>query len=170
MPTTDELQDELTALTTNVTDIESAMVSINQVVALLQTLKNDVTTIVLDECTASLELQIHELEAQLLLLKASSNDALFEAMSEPTGFPNQTDSTISFVEATRVFTIAPVGDSFRYYRQSDAADVTTAQSITIPNTTGDHFIYFDKDFINIFLYLLLDLFEVVLICCFYWHA
>jgi len=62
---------------------------------------------------------------------------------EPTGFINRTDSTISFVDGTRVFTIAPVSTSFSFYIKGEKFTKTTAQSITIPNLTGTHYIYFN---------------------------
>jgi len=63
--------------------------------------------------------------------------------NEPTGFPNRTDSTISFNDLTREFTIAPVSGSFDFYLKGQKFTKTTAQIITLPNLPGDHYIYFD---------------------------
>lgn len=67
----------------------------------------------------------------------------FEDMKEPTGFINRTDSTISFDDATRIFTIAPVGSSFSFYIKGNKFTKTTAQTVTIPDTSGSHYIYFN---------------------------
>lgn len=63
--------------------------------------------------------------------------------SEPTGFPNVTDSVISFVPGTRTFTIAPVVTSFDIYSGGVKYTFSSAQNVVIPNTTGLHFIYFN---------------------------
>jgi hypothetical protein len=62
---------------------------------------------------------------------------------EPTGFINRTDSTISFVDGTRIFTIAPVTTSFDFYIKGTKFTKSTAQDLTIPNLSGNHYIYFD---------------------------
>jgi hypothetical protein len=82
---------------------------------------------------------IEEVEAN----SAASTAAIFEDTREPTGFINRTDSTISFVDGTRIFTIAPVSTSFSFYIKGEKFTKTTAQSITIPNLTGTHYIYFN---------------------------
>jgi hypothetical protein len=82
---------------------------------------------------------IEEVEASA----AASTAAIFEDTKEPTGFINRTDSTISFVDGTRIFTIAPVSTSFSFYIKGEKFTKTTAQNITIPNLTGTHYIYFN---------------------------
>ena len=62
---------------------------------------------------------------------------------EPTGFINRTDSTISFVDGTRTFTIQPVTTSFNFYIKGTKFTKSTAQTIVIPNLSGNHYIYFD---------------------------
>ena len=62
---------------------------------------------------------------------------------EPTGYPNRTDSSISFDDLTREFTIQPTGVSFDFYIKGQKFTKTTAQTIVIPNSPGDHYIYFD---------------------------
>ena len=62
---------------------------------------------------------------------------------EPTGFPNVTDSVLSFVPATRTFTIAPAVTSFDTYSKGVKATYSAAQNVVIANTTGLHFIYFN---------------------------
>lgn len=64
---------------------------------------------------------------------------------EPTGFPNRTDSIISFNDGLREFTIdvKPPATSFDYYVKGKKFTVTTAQSIVLPSLPGDHYIYFN---------------------------
>jgi hypothetical protein len=69
----------------------------------------------------------------------------FEVMKEPTGFVNRTSSTTSFVDLTREFTIAPVGASYEVYVQANKYVKTTAETITLDNISGNHYIYFDID-------------------------
>lgn len=66
-----------------------------------------------------------------------------ELIKEPTGFPNRTDSATSFDNSTRQFTIQPVTTSFDVYIRGHKFTKTTAQTITIPNLPGNHYIYFD---------------------------
>lgn len=62
---------------------------------------------------------------------------------EPSGFPNQTDSTISVVNGTRTLTIAPVGASFSYYASAVEYTVSAPAAVTWTNVAGLHFIYFN---------------------------
>lgn len=70
---------------------------------------------------------------------------IFNEIGEPTGFPNTTDSVISYVTSTYTFTIAPSGSSYAYYVDGKKFTTTTPVSITVPTTTGQlNFIYFDS--------------------------
>lgn len=66
-----------------------------------------------------------------------------ELVKEPTGFPNRTDTTLSFVDLTREFTIAPTGATFDVYIKGHKY-TKTSESITISNDDGNHYIYFDE--------------------------
>lgn len=70
---------------------------------------------------------------------------LSEVMTEPTGFPNQTDSEISFDEGTRTFTIQPKAPAteFYYFQRGRVFKVTGAKTVVIPDSEGMHYIYFD---------------------------
>jgi len=59
------------------------------------------------------------------------------------GFSNASDSTISFVDGTRTFTIAPAVTSYTYYVDSTPYTKTAAESIVINDTEGFHYIYWD---------------------------
>ncbi|MFZ9315654.1 MAG: hypothetical protein ACO24P_00275 [Candidatus Nanopelagicaceae bacterium] len=63
---------------------------------------------------------------------------------EPIGFPNRTDSTISFDAGTRTFTIAPVADSFSVWCKGKKYTYTTAQTVQIDTATDLYYIYFDS--------------------------
>ena len=72
-----------------------------------------------------------------------SGSQVEDATKEPMGHADKTQSTISFNESTRTFTIAPVGASFDVWCAGVKYTFTTAQSIQIPNTTGIYYIYFN---------------------------
>lgn len=60
------------------------------------------------------------------------------------GFVNRTDSAYSFNDGTRTFTIAPVSVSFIFYANGVEYIKTTAQTVTITDTEGQWFIYFNS--------------------------
>lgn len=66
--------------------------------------------------------------------------------SEPTGFPNVTDTTLSFDNGTRDFTIT--GTNFKVYSKGMEYIKNTA-SVNIPNSNGLHFVYYDKTTLNL---------------------
>jgi len=74
---------------------------------------------------------------------AATGTAIYQDTKEPTGFLNRTDSTTSFVDGSRLFTIAPVSASFSFYIKGTKFTKTTSQQITIPNFAGNHYIYFN---------------------------
>ena len=73
------------------------------------------------------------------------SDALIstDQYTTESGFPNRTDTTISFVDGTRTFTITPVGASFDFWAGGSRFVKTAADSVVIPDTEGTHFIYYD---------------------------
>jgi hypothetical protein len=70
-----------------------------------------------------------------------------QVTKEPTGFPNRTDSTISFSDSApaRTFTIAPAipGGSYDFYVKGKKFTKTTSESIQISAVAGNHYIYFN---------------------------
>lgn len=64
---------------------------------------------------------------------------------EPMGHEDRTTSTISFNASTRTFTITPVASSFTVWCKGKKVVVSTAQTVTIPNTTGMYSIYYDAN-------------------------
>lgn len=71
-----------------------------------------------------------------------TKNSSFTAMKEPTGFVNQTDSTMTFATSTRTFTISGTYDT--YYRGKKTAR-STATSTILASTYGLHFVYFDSN-------------------------
>lgn len=73
------------------------------------------------------------------------DNVLSEYTREPAGFENRSDSTISFDKTTRIFTIQPRSPTpeYRVWCHGEMYIKTTANTVTIPNTTGLYRIYFD---------------------------
>jgi len=66
-------------------------------------------------------------------------------VKEPTGFPNRTDSAITWNNTLRQVYIAPTGSSFDYYIRGVKYTVTATQTATITDTEGGWYIYFNGD-------------------------
>jgi hypothetical protein len=66
-----------------------------------------------------------------------------EVTNEPMGFVARTDSTISFNNSTRVFTIAPASTSYEVWTKGTKRVVSSSLTVTIPNTSGLYYVYFD---------------------------
>ena len=62
---------------------------------------------------------------------------------EPMGHQNKLESQISFNNTSRVFTISPVSASYVIYTKGTRRTITDTRTVTIPNTTGLYYIYFD---------------------------
>jgi hypothetical protein len=85
------------------------------------------------------------------LYRRNSTNTAWEAVSAtadlgtaafyPHGFVNQTDSSISFVDGTRTFTISTVS-GFDVYWQGIKIHKSSSENIVISTTTGLHFIYY----------------------------
>lgn len=73
---------------------------------------------------------------------------IYNITYEPTGFPNRTDSTISFIDATRTLSISPVLASFEYFHYGIKYIKTTTETVTISDIEGSHFIYYDGYTLN----------------------
>jgi hypothetical protein len=83
----------------------------------------------------------HELSLRIRDLSAFDFSQSQELVKEPTGFASRTTSTISFNEVSRQFTIAPTGATFDVYIKGNKYSKASTSTI-IPNTSGDHYIYF----------------------------
>jgi hypothetical protein len=67
-----------------------------------------------------------------------------QVTKEPTGFPNRTDSAISFNNSTRELAISPTGTEFDVYQRGRAWRFDSVQSIAIPDLEGLHYVYFNN--------------------------
>jgi hypothetical protein len=63
---------------------------------------------------------------------------------EPIGFPNRTDSLMTFNNVDRIFQIEPTSSSFEVWCTGRKYTKSSAQQVVIPNTTGLYYIYFDS--------------------------
>ncbi len=106
--------------------------------------------------------------------------SVLTTLNEPTGFPNRTDSALSFNPATRRFTINPTAASFDVWQAGvrttiSSSDVVNVNYVTIPDTSGFHIIYYDAGVLSqspnpdeaAFNTLVLD---KVLVGLVYWNA
>lgn len=61
------------------------------------------------------------------------------------GFPEdqRTGTTLSVIDGTRTFTIAPTGSEFHYYIAGQKYERTSSDSVVFTNTEGPHIIYYD---------------------------
>ncbi len=66
------------------------------------------------------------------------------SIRSPNGFPNRTDSTISYNAGTRTFSISPSVSSYWFYSSGVKYTKTVINSIVWPNVEGQHFFYFDS--------------------------
>lgn len=74
-----------------------------------------------------------------------TDSALITVTGEPTGFENRTDSSLAFSDAgPRLFTIAPLAPAttFSYWQTGVKYTKNAADSITIANTAGLHYIWY----------------------------
>jgi hypothetical protein len=90
---------------------------------------------------------------------------------DPTGFPNLTQSVITFNDATRDFEIAPSVDVFDYFIKGRAYRKASAQQIQIPDVSGQHWIYFDGENLLSTQTLSKSLFtDYALVASIYWNS
>lgn len=61
----------------------------------------------------------------------------------PTGFPDNTASTITYNELTQSLTISPVSGTFEYWINGQIYSVASPQTLAHTNATGAYFFYFD---------------------------
>jgi len=95
----------------------------------------------------------------------------FDAMQNPTGFQNRTESTIAFDDGLLTFTVAPVAGSFSYWINGVKFEKTTPQTQVIPDTEGLYFFYFDGENIGYATSVTTALFyDYALIAVIYWNA
>lgn len=80
-------------------------------------------------------------------LQGANADA-YRVDQDTYGFMNQTDTTISFVDGTSTFTLAPVSTTFSYYRTGVKITITGSKTVVLPAATATstmYFIYIDAN-------------------------
>lgn len=65
--------------------------------------------------------------------------------NEPMGHQNKDDSTISFNNSTRVFSISPASTEHYVWCKGKRFTKSTTENVTIPNTSGLHYIYYNAN-------------------------
>lgn len=63
---------------------------------------------------------------------------------EPTGMLDRSESTISFDNATRTFSITPTGEKFTYFIRGERFDISTTNTVQITDTEGLWYIYYNS--------------------------
>lgn len=66
-------------------------------------------------------------------------------IGEPMGHVNKDQSTLSFDNLTRRFTIQPASNVFEVWCKGIKYSYVNSETLTIPNTSGFYFIYFDHN-------------------------
>jgi hypothetical protein len=74
---------------------------------------------------------------------AARREAQNTLTKEPTGFATRTESTTTFTDIDRTFAIAPVTSSFEFYVRGVKFVKSSAETLQIPNLSGNHFIYYN---------------------------
>lgn len=98
--------------------------------------------------------------------------ALSGIESEPTGFPNRTDSIISFDAGTRTLSVSPTSTSFEIYTSARRRVFFSTQSVVLPDEEGIFFVYFDNDGLLTYsrAFELNLLYKYAYVCVLYWDA
>jgi len=101
------------------------------------------------------ELAVNTADGKLFLRKGdgSASDKIIDVTaplqaSEPMGHENKSQSSINFIGGDRrefIITPATPTGSFNVWCKGIKYNFTTAQTVTIPNTTGIYYIYFDAN-------------------------
>jgi hypothetical protein len=93
-----------------------------------------------------------------------------QVQDDPTGFVSTTDNTISFNDGTREFSIQPTGSDFQIYQRGELI-TKTGDTITIPDSEGLHFIYYDNgSIVSTQVFDLAIIRDYVFIAAVYWDA
>lgn len=72
------------------------------------------------------------------------NEKMPKFAGEPNGFVDRSQVTLSWDNGTRTLTVAPVGASYDIYSDGVKYTKTGTLTSTIPDTEGEHYIYFDS--------------------------
>jgi hypothetical protein len=100
---------------------------------------------------------------------------LVAVTNEPTGFPNRTDSSLSFAPATRTFTISPAKAFFEFWQQGVKYTKNAPDSAIITDVSGVHLICYDEGVLTVTTALAVSdindlIINKVLVAYVYWNA
>ncbi len=81
-----------------------------------------------------------------ILVDIQSSELTVE-VTDTNGFPNSevAVTTLSFVNGTRTFTIAPTGAGFHYYDEGNKYEKSSSEDVVITDVEGVHAIYYSSD-------------------------
>jgi microcystin-dependent protein len=97
-----------------------------------------------------------------------------DAVKEPSGFPNRTDSEISFNDSARTFSISPLSPAthFDIFAKGRIFRFYSSQQILIPDVEGIFFFYFETDgtlaYSNVFNISIIT--EKIYVSTIYWDS
>jgi hypothetical protein len=83
-------------------------------------------------------------DGQILIFNGTNWVNTVLPSNEPMGHQDKSESTISFNEGTRTFSIAPVSTSYTVWCAGKRFVKTTTSTVTIPDTSGLYYIYFNS--------------------------
>ena len=87
-------------------------------------------------------LDSYTLTSSFLVVSSALDTAIADSIIE-NGFDNKDDSTISFVDGTRTFTISPTGSQYDYWSNGVQYTPTGPQSTILEDDEGMQYVYFD---------------------------
>jgi len=79
-----------------------------------------------------------------IFFAANKNIDYTDITKEPKGYVDRTQCTIDFTDLTMTFTISPIGDNFIYYVDGIEYIKTSTENVTITDTEGLWYIYYDE--------------------------
>ena len=74
---------------------------------------------------------------------SEAREAVASVTLDMTGFPNRTDSNITFNESNREFSISPVSSSYSIYYRGKEFNISSTLTLTITNQSGGRYIKFN---------------------------
>jgi len=89
---------------------------------------------------------------------------------EPMGFPNRTDSQISFNDGSRTFTISPTDSSFDVFLMGERYTKESSENVVIDDTEGLWFIYYNSSAVLTASQTVWDIGSTAQVALVYWNA
>lgn len=108
------------------------------------------------------------LKNEIIAVEQQLSDEM-AAIKEPTGFPSASTTTISVVDGTRTFTIAPTGASFDVY-VAGKKYTKTSESVVFTDTEGVWYFYYNASGVLTASQTIWDLALAAPVALLYWNA